>query len=374
MVSMTHAELAELVAACGGTFVRYPRRSSLLLVIGQDGWPAEDDGSPSWILARARKLRALGYSIEFFTEDEFLERLGLTDPAETIRGLLSISDLTRILRVSPRQVRRWVRLGLIEPVEQPCRLAQFEFRQAAFAKRLCELVDAGAPLAAIRDGIEKLRGWLSDRDLPLAEWARFESGGRVLARLDDVLIDQLGQRYFDFDSHELPWEAIRVAPEFRQRSAEELFGLAIELEDAGRLAEAACTYRQAIDMEPDDPVLRFNLGNVCYGLNQFADAVGCFREAIERDPCYAEAWNNLGSAWASCQCSEEAIAAWLEAVRLVPGYADAHANLADMFEQVGRTAEAEEHRRAQRRFSAADRLARERTAALKLFRDAPLTD
>jgi tetratricopeptide (TPR) repeat protein len=372
MISMTHAELAELVTACGGSFLRYPRRCSFLLVIGQDGWPSEDDGSPSRVLARARRLRALGYAIEFLAEAEFLDRLGLSDPAGAIRGLLTVSDLTRILRVSARQVRRWVRLGLIEPAEQPCRLAYFDFRQVAFARRLCELRAAGASMSAIRDGIEKVRGWLSEQSLPLAQWARLESGGRVLTRLNDVLLDQLGQRYFDFDSHDAQSVAIAVPSRADSpRTADELFEQAIEREDAGQLSEAARVYQQAIALAPADPVLRFNLGNTYYGLRQFADAIDCFRCALEQDPRYAEAWNNLGSSWAAIDRSEEAIYAWREAVRLVPEYADAHANLADLLERLGRAGEAVEHRHAQYRFSAADRLERDRTAALKLFHETP---
>src|SRR5262245_18534495 len=68
LMALTHEELAQLVLACGGKFIRFPRRGSMILVVGEDGWPSEMDGSPSRIFERARRLRALGYPIEFQTE------------------------------------------------------------------------------------------------------------------------------------------------------------------------------------------------------------------------------------------------------------------------------------------------------------------
>src|SRR6187397_2627940 len=77
LMALTHEELAQLVAACGGRFIRFPRRGGMILVVGENGWPSEMDGSPSRIFERARRLRALGFPIEFRTEDEFLQQLGL---------------------------------------------------------------------------------------------------------------------------------------------------------------------------------------------------------------------------------------------------------------------------------------------------------
>src|SRR5687768_2725124 len=167
LFSMTHAELAELTQALGGTFLRYPTRSSFLLLIGDDGWPAENDGSPSQILDRAQKLRAYGYRIDFVTEEEFLEEVGLTEPAGAIRGQHTISDLARMLNVTSVRLRHWLRIGLIQPVQSTNRLAYFDFHQVAFAKRLCELLDGGASLGAIRDGIERVRSWFPEEKLCL---------------------------------------------------------------------------------------------------------------------------------------------------------------------------------------------------------------
>ena len=41
LVSMTHAELAKLVVACGGTYLRSPCRGSMILVVGEQSWLAE---------------------------------------------------------------------------------------------------------------------------------------------------------------------------------------------------------------------------------------------------------------------------------------------------------------------------------------------
>src|SRR5262245_35252890 len=81
LVSMTHAELADLVEACGGSYVRTPRRGSLILVVGDRGCLSEQDGTPGQVFERARRLKAFGYRIEFTPEDEFLQRLGLDQSA-----------------------------------------------------------------------------------------------------------------------------------------------------------------------------------------------------------------------------------------------------------------------------------------------------
>ena len=137
-------------------------------------------------------LLAEGYAIDFVPEVNFLDRIGLGSSAAAIRSRYTLRDLASVLNISPVRLRRWLRVGLIEPVEMCHRLAYFEFHQVSLVKRLCELIDNGVPLAAIRGGLEQLRRWLPEERLPLSQLARLEQDGRILFRLRDRLLD--GQR------------------------------------------------------------------------------------------------------------------------------------------------------------------------------------
>jgi tetratricopeptide (TPR) repeat protein len=174
----------------------------------------------------------------------------------------------------------------------------------------------------------------------LWQLAMLEESGRLLVRHEGGgLAEASGQLRLDFEqnteSESLAW------PELN--SADELFEEALELHDAGRYAEAAVAYRRAIELDPADPVLYFNLANAHYALGQFEESVAAFLQATKRDTQYAEAWNGLGCVWSALQRPKEAIVALRRAVQLVPTYGDAHFNLAAELEQQNKFEAAIEH-------------------------------
>lgn len=351
LVSMTHADFAKLLAAQGAEFVPVPTRGTHLLVIGQEGWPLEVNGRQTVSLQRARRLRALGYAIEFLTEEAFYGRLELAAPQSTVRRRSTINQLSRLLEIPGRRLRSWMRVGLIEPVEVVHRLAYFDFHQVASAKSLCELISAGVSPQQARESLEQLRTWLPDVDTPLAQLRLLESDGRLLVRLaDDRLAEPSGQLHFDFVTSGSDEPAI-VA--FGGKTVEEWFEEALDLEDRGRPVEAAAAYREAVRLEPDDPVLQFNLGNSLFACNEPSAAAEHFRQAITCDACYAEAWNNLGNALDALADYGAAIDAYERALQLVPSYADAHYNLAETLAKVGRDQDAARHLRRYHQFEPA---------------------
>lgn len=348
LVSMTHADFAQLVVARGGDFMPVASRGTSVLVIGEDGWPLEADGRQTISLVRARRFRADGYPIELLSEEEFYGRLELIEPQTAIHRRCTINQLSRLLKLPGRQLRSWMRAGLIAPVEVVHRLAYFDFRQVASAKNLCELTSAGVKPRQVRESLEQLRTWLPGIDAPLAQLSLLESDGRLLVRLtDDRLADSAGQLYFDFLTASVAEPEI-VA--FGVRSAEEWFEEALDLEDRGRPAEAVAAYREAILLEPHDPVLHFNLGNALCACRETSAAAEHFRQAVGRDPCYAEAWNNLGNALDGFADYDAAIDAYQRALQLVPTYADAHYNLAETLVKLGREYDAVQHLRAYLQF------------------------
>jgi tetratricopeptide (TPR) repeat protein len=235
-----------------------------------------------------------------------------------------MADLTRVLGVPATRIRRWMRLGLVTPRRTVHRLSFFDLAEVANAKRICRLIASGASLPNIRRGLEQMQRWLPSRDLPFSQLALLEHDGKILVRLNGTVAEPSGQLRFNFDG---PEEAIAKAP--ARDDVEALFDEALAAEDAGELSEAVERYQRAIAIEPADPVLHFNLGNVLFGLQRFGEAAGSYQQALRWDPAYAEAWNNLGSVWIALKAWKPAIRAFRQALRLVPNYEDARHNLAN---------------------------------------------
>ncbi|MBI3469558.1 MAG: tetratricopeptide repeat protein [Planctomycetes bacterium] len=348
--SMSHADAAELIRSCGGQCVPEVTRSTRLLIIGQDGWPLRADGQPTRNLVKARQLRAIGYAIASWTEEEFLQQVCGGESHSSVHNRYTYNQLSRILKVPGQRIRAWARAGLIEPVETIHRLAYFDFRQVSGARTLCELTAAGLSTQRIRDGLEQLRSWVPGIEQPLAQLAALESDGRMLVRLaGGSLAEPSGQLRLNFEDSE-PEQSPAVLAVY-SKTADEWFQEALAQEDAGDYRAAAEAYRSAIEHEPSDPVLHFNLGNVLFATSELEAAAEAFRAATEHDPAYVEAWNNLGSVLAELGRTEPAIAAFERALRIVPTYADAHYNLADTLKACGQESRAQRHYRLYRQYS-----------------------
>lgn len=366
LVSMTHDELAKLVRGCGGDFLRSPRRSSFILVVGDGGWPSERDGSLNQVFDRARRLKAYGYSIDFIAEEDFLERLGLRQSAGAIRGRHTLSDLSRLLGISSVRLRCWMRAGLISPVVTQFQLPFFDFHQVAFVKQLQELLEQGASLANIRRGIEQVQDLLPHGDSLSTLFANIERDGRVLIRQRDHLVDHTGQKYFDFEAtgdNDPTLFASAVQSGFHDLCDE-----ALALEDEGRLDEAAETYERALELEPDHPTLHYDLGNVLFQLGQSEASIGRFREALRFDPEFAMAWHNLGCVYAHLSAWDHAEPSLRRALELVPTYADSHFTLAEVLRRQGKRGEAEKHQLASVELSSAECLVSTRQSLLRVVR------
>lgn len=339
--SLTQVEFAALVRDLGGECLQAPTRGAAYLVIGQEGLPLGEDGRPAQNLQRARQLRAMGYDIELLNEDAFLERIGMTDRQSVVHRSYTIRQLSQILKVPGRTLRAWLRARLIHPVEVVHRLAYFDFHEAASAKTLCELAQAGVTTQCMRESFEQMRHWLPDVDRPLSQLAVLERDGRLLVRLENgKLAEATGQLHFDFMLATAEDAAVLGV---RTKSAEDWLEEARAHEADGLLPEAVAAFQEALRLEPNDPIWHFDLGNLLYALEDRHGAIEHFLTAVDIAPDYAEAWNNLGSLLAELGQFDDAVKAFDEALRLVPGYADAHYALADVLDQAGRHAEAREH-------------------------------
>jgi tetratricopeptide (TPR) repeat protein len=339
LASLSLAEAKELLRACGAEWVPHVTPQTSVVVVGQDGLPLRKDGRLSRNLQAARRLQ-LTQALTILNESDWLASLASNPPLDAAKGL-STAQLSQMVKVPGRQIRTWVRLGLIQPTASILGLHFFDFRQATWARTLCRLAKAGVRPERIRRSLELLRRWLPEVDQSLAQLAVLENDGRLLVRLQDgQLADATGQGCLDFaEENRCATLSVKADP----RSAEAWFEEGCELEEAGRLTEASHAYRQALCAGGPDARACFNLGNVLFALGHKEQALERYYQAVEQDPELAGAWLNLGNVLAECGKQTEAMAAYRKVLAVEPLNADAHFNLADVLDQVGLMEEAKAH-------------------------------
>ncbi len=109
----------------------------------------------------------------------------------------------------------------------------------------------------------------------------------------------------------------------------------------GRPDEARASYRRTLQLDPDCASAHNNLGTILQTQGALASAESSYRQALRVAPGYAGAWSNLGSTLHSLGRFAEALACCQRALQLQPEYADAHNNLGNSLHAMGRLGEAE---------------------------------
>ncbi|MBN1617660.1 MAG: tetratricopeptide repeat protein [Spirochaetales bacterium] len=150
---------------------------------------------------------------------------------------------------------------------------------------------------------------------------------------------------------------------------------AISLASDGFHKEAIASLRKALHMEPDNPVLWFNLALSCRALGQRDEARNALLQAARHNPGDVDildtlavvlhelgedsaaedyyqvaldiapgngrVWNNYGVLQFSQARYDEACKSFEKSVTLVPDFEDALYNLRDTYEELGKTSEME---------------------------------
>lgn len=335
LASMTHEEAARRVADAGGRVEREPGAHTDLVVVGQGGPPLDDDGEPTRALVRARELRASGGRPEVVHEEVLLERLGIE--GFDLERRYTTEQLRRILGVERRELRAWMRAGLVRPVQVQNRLALFDFRQVASARSLVQLVRAGVGPGRLRASLARMEGWLAHPETALTQIERLEGGALAVRTADGALAEPSGQLRLDFEAPGGSSAATGIAPSrvIAGPAPRDVLDRGLDAEAEGRLEDAAELYRAALEAGDPRAEISFNLGNVRLALGRAADAAGAFLEAVERDASFVEAWNNFGIALDAVDRRREAVLAYTQALAVEPDYADAHYNLGDTLAALG---------------------------------------
>ena len=367
LASMARRDAAQLVREHGATVVDQADPTVHLAVVGEEELPFSSAAGPDeWFDAPTRAAMERG-TLEVIAETALWQRLGLVEREQDIQRLYTPAMLAELLGVPVAVVRRWHRRGLIHPVREVRRLPYFDFQEVATARRLAELLAAGASPKAIERKLAELGRYLPHVQRPLAQLSVIVEGKDILLREGDGLIEPGGQLRFDFDAvatlglaaepsleDDAPGDAAVVAVSLPLRletaegplSAGQMASAAAELEEAGQLEAAAEMYRALMAAEGPRPEPCFMLAELLYRSGDLGAARERYYMAVELDEDYVEARANLGCVLAEQGHRELAAAAFEGALRYHPDYADAHYHLARTFDELGRRNDAECHWRA----------------------------
>ena len=338
-----------------------------LVIIGADSWPP---ANAQQLLGPAIESAVAAGRVEVISETELWQRLGLVDDEQHIRRLYTPAMLAELLDVSIAVIRRWHRRKLIVPARKVHRLPYFDFQEVATARRLAELLAAGATPAEIERRLDELARFVPGVERPMAQLSVMVEGRQILLRQGAGLVEPGGQLRIDFDtldqscppSLELqvdePAEEEQQPPDddfpatlsfdllsqvHRALTPDDMLAEATSFEDQGRLPEAIEAYRSLLVAVGPHAETCFQLAELLFRVGDHGAARERYYMAIELDEDFVEARANLGCLLVETGDLELAVAAFQGALRHHPDFPDAHYHLARLLKKCDRHEEALQH-------------------------------
>lgn len=204
LASMNHRDAAALVETYGGRAVSSMSRAVTMVVIGEEGWPLEEDGQPAQKMLAAKEAIAEGADLRLVSESDWLHLIGLNEQRDEIQRSYTPAMLSRLLDVPVGMIRRWSRIGLIRPVRRVCRLPYFDFREVSNAQRLADLLQDGVKPEVLERSLGHLSDTLAGTDRSLAQLNLLIHDEKVMLRdSHGVMNPRTGQRLLDFGEAQL---------------------------------------------------------------------------------------------------------------------------------------------------------------------------
>lgn len=102
--------------------------------------------------------------------------------------------------------------------------------------------------------------------------------------------------------------------EIRKLEARASYEAGVKSIAEGRISLGLSSLRQAVEIEPRNPVYHNAVGAVMLNIGRYPDAQLEFQKAVDLDPTYADAFHNLGSAYAEQARWDDAIVAYRKAL------------------------------------------------------------
>lgn len=372
--SMNRKEARDAIRNAGGILVDKMDDTVDLVVMGADQLPFDEDGDwlDDWIVEASKKGE-----IEIVSEAQFCQSLGWAEPDWNMAKLYTPAMLADLLNLPLSTIRRWHRRGLIRPVHQIKKLPYFDFQEVATARRIAQLIAAGASPQAIESKLSRLADLYPDLNRPLTQLSIIVEGKDILLRNDGGLVEPSGQMRLDFDGStpsQLPAaisfedhpqvkealadvslsEVASVGLNLNGKSAfsldlsqfatpDEFLELAVELEDHFEYDSAIEVYRSlALAFGPSADVC-FRIAELLYQRGELTAARERYYMAIELDENFVEARASLGCVLMELNQIELAQSAFHGALQHHPDYPDVHFHLARLLDDQDRTVEADYH-------------------------------
>ncbi|MFG0332304.1 MAG: MerR family transcriptional regulator, partial [Maioricimonas sp. JB049] len=219
LASMTHAKAAELVGEHGGTATDHVSRQTTMLVVGEEGWPLDDDGQPSLKIRQAERWIDEGVPLRIVNESDWLHLIGLTERCDEIHRLYTPAMLSSLLGISVHLVRTWERCGLIRPVRKIYRLPYFDFAEVNCVRRLNDLLEAGVSRRELESSLRSLPSVRRGDERPLEQLDLLVRNAHIVVRdHHGLIVPTSGQRLLDFaipdeaEAAEVPSPGSEVRP------------------------------------------------------------------------------------------------------------------------------------------------------------------
>ncbi len=361
LASMTHAQAQQLADEHGGSGVGHVSKQTTMLVIGEEGWPLEEDGQPSVKLRQVSQWREAGTEIRVLNESEWLHLLNLEEQRRETHQLYTPAMLSQLLDVSANVIRRWERIGLIKAIRKVFRLPYFDFQEVAGARRLSQLLQAGVSRSELESSLSKLSSVMGGMDRSLAQLEILAQDSHLVFRDEVGLLEPAsGQRLLDFEPVPQPTDdqpASIPADPGRQSaddtatgptepttrlhwSFQDWFDRGCRLLEDNELSAAVEAFRICLMDRFGDPEVNFHLAEALYRQGQVHAALERYHVAVEADHDYIEAWTQLGCLHDELGQPDAALEAFEIALNTHPHYPEANFHKAQLLHNTGRTEDA----------------------------------
>lgn len=108
-------------------------------------------------------------------------------------------------------------------------------------------------------------------------------------------------------------------------------GMAKSLDYTGDPQGALMAYNNSLNIQPNQPEVWLNIGNLYYTGKDLSNAANAYKKAIDLNPQFGRAYNNLATVYRDEENYPSAIEMFKNAVEADPDYARGYRNLGDIY-------------------------------------------
>ncbi|HEX2476426.1 MAG TPA: MerR family transcriptional regulator, partial [Lacipirellulaceae bacterium] len=149
LVSMSRREAEQLIRTSGGHIVEPSRDEADTIVVPDDAENIQRLIAEDQQLCEASHQAFVRGDLELIRESDLWTRLGLIDAGQGIARLYTPAMLAELLRAPIAAIRHWHRRGVLVAKREVRRLPYFDFEEVRVARKLAQLLAAGASLSTI---------------------------------------------------------------------------------------------------------------------------------------------------------------------------------------------------------------------------------